>query len=209
MKYSVKAVELLLKIKGAIENHFNWVEVVQNYMIISPVESSLAHSMRELKENNPDYQPCSSNERGIVLSRREDVIDGDGWKDLVKYQPVEETVHTSKKRKAKVAVSSKEREAEIITPRLSKALAPLPPKAIPSKTLPPSSSQVLKSALLIGMVYDAPQAKNIEFGQGERDRIRCKALEALGYNVETMDNKHPGQSMILEFPYLILFPRWI
>lgn len=99
-----------------------------------------------------------------------------------------------KKRKVTKVVSSKEREAEIITPRRSKALAP---KAVPSKALPPSSSQeVLKSALLIGMVHDAPPTKNITLGQGGRDRIRCQALEALGYTVETMDNKHGGQSTV-------------
>jgi len=89
MKFSAVAVELLLKIKGDLDPHF-WIEIVNNYAIISPVESALGHSLGELKSQNSGYSPCSNSSVGIILSKREDCL-GDGWEDLMKYQPPEET----------------------------------------------------------------------------------------------------------------------
>jgi len=46
----------------------------------------------------------------------------------------------------------------------------------------------LPNALLLGMVYsDEHEPKR---GQEYRDRVRCEAMEELGYNVYTLDNKH-------------------
>lgn len=45
-----------------------------------------------------------------------------------------------------------------------------------------------KNALLLGMVYSEETVP--KRGQEYRDRVRCIALERLGYNVYTLDNKH-------------------
>jgi hypothetical protein len=47
---------------------------------------------------------------------------------------------------------------------------------------------MVKKALLLGMVYSVE--KNPKRGQTFRDRVRCEALESLGYEVHTLDNKH-------------------
>ena len=49
------------------------------------------------------------------------------------------------------------------------------------------SSQQEK-VLLLGMVFSNEMEPNI--GQEFRDRVRCEALESLGYSVKTLDNKH-------------------
>ena len=46
-----------------------------------------------------------------------------------------------------------------------------------------------KMVLLLGMVFSSEQRHN-KRGQEYRDRIRCEALEHLGYEVRTLDNKH-------------------
>eukprot|EP01038_Epipyxis_sp_PR26KG_P005631 gene5631-7777_t len=45
-----------------------------------------------------------------------------------------------------------------------------------------------KRALLLGMVF--AEEFSPKRGQEYRDRVRCEALEKLGYNVKTLDNKH-------------------
>jgi hypothetical protein len=45
-----------------------------------------------------------------------------------------------------------------------------------------------EAVLLLGMVYS--EEIRPKRGQEYRDRIRCIALEKLGYNVKTLDNKH-------------------
>jgi hypothetical protein len=45
-----------------------------------------------------------------------------------------------------------------------------------------------KSCLLLGMVYSNEHRS--KRGQEYRDRVRCAALESLGYEVRTLDNKH-------------------
>ena len=42
--------------------------------------------------------------------------------------------------------------------------------------------------LLLGMVFGSE--KRAKRGQEYRDRVRCEALENIGYNVKTLDNKH-------------------
>ena len=44
--------------------------------------------------------------------------------------------------------------------------------------------------LLLGMVYS--NEMNPLTGQMFRDRVRCVALEELGYEVKTLDDKHDG-----------------
>lgn len=45
------------------------------------------------------------------------------------------------------------------------------------------------SVLLLGMVF-AHQAIEPKRGQEFRDRVRCEAVKACGYNVYTLDDKH-------------------
>ena len=45
-----------------------------------------------------------------------------------------------------------------------------------------------KNALLLGMVYSKEQVP--KRGQEFRDRVRCEAMEDIGYDVYTLDNKH-------------------
>ena len=47
-----------------------------------------------------------------------------------------------------------------------------------------------KTALLLGMVYS--NEKDPLTGQMYRDRVRCEAMERMGYCVKTMDDKHDG-----------------
>ena len=44
--------------------------------------------------------------------------------------------------------------------------------------------------LLLGMVYSTE--KDPKTGQMFRDRVRCEAMENLGYDVKTLDDKHDG-----------------
>ena len=48
------------------------------------------------------------------------------------------------------------------------------------------------NALLLGMVYSLETKAST--GQMFRDRVRCEAMEDLGYVVKTMDDKHDGDS---------------
>jgi hypothetical protein len=49
-----------------------------------------------------------------------------------------------------------------------------------------------ESILLLGMVF-AHQAMEPKRGQEFRDRVRCQAVQNLGYNVYTLDDKHNGE----------------
>jgi len=49
-------------------------------------------------------------------------------------------------------------------------------------------SEVKEAVLLLGMVYSNEMVPKI--GQEYRDRVRCVALESLGYSVKTLDEKH-------------------
>ena len=49
-------------------------------------------------------------------------------------------------------------------------------------------STVKPRALLLGMIYS--EEYRPKRGQEFRDRVRCEALESLGYDVYTTDNKH-------------------
>lgn len=51
-----------------------------------------------------------------------------------------------------------------------------------------STSKGLPHALLLGMVFSEEQEP--KRGQEYRDRVRCEAMEDLGYKVFTLDNKH-------------------
>lgn len=51
-----------------------------------------------------------------------------------------------------------------------------------------SRESKLPAALLLGMVYS--EEFEPKRGQEYRDRVRCEALEELGYSVYTLDNKH-------------------
>lgn len=44
------------------------------------------------------------------------------------------------------------------------------------------------TALLLGVVFATEQ--RAKRGQEYRDRVRCEAMEKIGYNVRTLDNKH-------------------
>lgn len=46
-------------------------------------------------------------------------------------------------------------------------------------------------ALLLGMVYS--EEMEPKRGQEYRDRVRCEALQNIGYNVYTLDNKHEDE----------------
>lgn len=48
----------------------------------------------------------------------------------------------------------------------------------------------MSNCLLLGMVYSVENDPRT--GQMFRDRVRCEAMERLGYNVKTMDDKHDG-----------------
>jgi hypothetical protein len=48
--------------------------------------------------------------------------------------------------------------------------------------------------LLLGMVY-AHQAVEPKRGQEFRDRVRCEAVQNLGYSVYTLDDKHDDESI--------------
>ena len=50
-----------------------------------------------------------------------------------------------------------------------------------------------KKALLLGMVFSDEQSPRR--GQEYRDRVRCEALERLGYDVYTLDDKHDEGSI--------------
>jgi hypothetical protein len=45
-----------------------------------------------------------------------------------------------------------------------------------------------ESALLLGVVFAKEQ--RAKRGQEYRDRVRCEAMENIGYTVKTLDNKH-------------------
>ena len=47
-----------------------------------------------------------------------------------------------------------------------------------------------KTALLLGMVFS--NEKDPRTGQMYRDKVRCEAMEQIGYVVKTLDNKHNG-----------------
>lgn len=47
-----------------------------------------------------------------------------------------------------------------------------------------------EKVLLLGMVYSTE--KDPKTGQMFRDRVRCEAMENLGYDVKTLDDKHDG-----------------
>ena len=49
--------------------------------------------------------------------------------------------------------------------------------------------ETVPSVLLLGMVF-AHQATEPKRGQEFRDRVRCEAVKACGYNVYTLDDKH-------------------
>lgn len=46
----------------------------------------------------------------------------------------------------------------------------------------------MSEVLLLGMVFS--EETEPKRGQEYRDRVRCEALEKLGYSVRTLDNKH-------------------
>ena len=46
----------------------------------------------------------------------------------------------------------------------------------------------MTNVLLLGMVFS--EEMEPKRGQEYRDRVRCEALEILGYSVKTLDNKH-------------------
>src|SRR5271156_1844796 len=47
--------------------------------------------------------------------------------------------------------------------------------------------------LLLGVAFfDEDVSPTPARGQGFRDRIRCESLEKLGYEVRTLDDKHPA-----------------
>ncbi|RYH23645.1 hypothetical protein EON65_17655 [archaeon] len=48
-----------------------------------------------------------------------------------------------------------------------------------------------ENVLLLGMVF-AHRAMTPKRGQEFRDRVRCEAVEKIGYRVYTLDNKHDG-----------------
>jgi len=52
-----------------------------------------------------------------------------------------------------------------------------------------------KKVLLLGMFYS--MEKEPSLGQGYRDRVRCEAMESLGYTTYTLDDKHDA-SMAVE-----------
>ena len=53
------------------------------------------------------------------------------------------------------------------------------------------NSDTVKQILLLRMAYhDKSQSEHAVRGQGYRDRIRCEALENLGFIVKTLDDKH-------------------
>lgn len=49
------------------------------------------------------------------------------------------------------------------------------------------------SALLLGVVFATEQ--RAKRGQEYRDRVRCEALERLGFQVKTLDNKHADKDL--------------
>jgi hypothetical protein len=49
------------------------------------------------------------------------------------------------------------------------------------------------NALLLGMVFATEQ--KAKRGQEYRDRVRCEALENIGYTVRTLDNKHADKDL--------------
>ena len=51
-----------------------------------------------------------------------------------------------------------------------------------------SSLRGKEEVLLLGMVFSAEFQPKV--GQEFRDRVRCEALERLGYSVKTLDDKH-------------------
>jgi hypothetical protein len=52
-----------------------------------------------------------------------------------------------------------------------------------------SSLRGKEEVLLLGMVFAAEF--QLKVGQEFRDRVRCEALERLGYSVKTLDDKKP------------------
>ena len=50
------------------------------------------------------------------------------------------------------------------------------------------SKQSCGNSLLLGMVFATEQ--RAKRGQEYRDRVRCEAMENIGYGVKTLDNKH-------------------
>ena len=54
-------------------------------------------------------------------------------------------------------------------------------------------SEVKKEVLLLGMVYSNEMV--LKIGQEYRDRVRCIALENLGYSVRTLDDKHDDNKL--------------
>ena len=55
-----------------------------------------------------------------------------------------------------------------------------------------------KNILLLGMVYtNQENSEKLVPGQTNRDRIRCVSLERNGYNVYSMDNKHPNDFAVV------------
>ena len=57
-----------------------------------------------------------------------------------------------------------------------------------------------KTALLLGMVYS--NEKDPITGQMFRDRVRCEAMEKLGYIVKTLDDKHDGDLERVRFVFI-------
>ena len=49
------------------------------------------------------------------------------------------------------------------------------------------------NALLLGVVFATEQ--RAKRGQEYRDRVRCEAMENIGYSVRTLDNKHSDNGL--------------
>lgn len=49
------------------------------------------------------------------------------------------------------------------------------------------------NSLLLGVVFATEQ--RAKRGQEYRDRVRCEAMERLGYQVKTLDNKHADKDL--------------
>ena len=66
----------------------------------------------------------------------------------------------------------------------------------------------IENILLLGMVFSNEQYPN--GGQEFRDRVRCEALENLGFNVFTVDDKHDDKVYRSTVkPTLIAIIEWL
>ena len=64
---------------------------------------------------------------------------------------------------------------------------------LPSYQITSSKQYGMSEVLLLGMVYS--NETEPKRGQEYRDRVRCEALETLGYSVKTLDNKHKDDTL--------------